>query len=137
MFTGEFSLWLSGLRTQHGIPEDAGSTPSLAQWFKDLALPQALVQVTDATRIWHLASLCLWHRLAAAALIQPLAWELLNAMCAAIKKEGKKKKKKNVQRKENKSVSSGIHGEEPIPILYLEFFAYMHASIFLKTFTYY
>ena len=35
---GEFPLWLSGLRTQ--LEEDADLIPGLAQWFKDLALPQ-------------------------------------------------------------------------------------------------
>ena len=49
----EFLLWLSRLRTQHCLCEDAGSMPWLAQWGKDLALPQAAVQVADVVQIWH------------------------------------------------------------------------------------
>ena len=48
---GEFPLWLSGLRTQRCLCEDAGSIPGLSPWVKALALPQAAVQVTDVAWI--------------------------------------------------------------------------------------
>ena len=57
------------------IHEDAGSIPGPAHCIEDLAL------------LW------LWRRLAAIALIQPLAWEFTYATSVALKSQKKKKKK--------------------------------------------
>ena len=81
----EFLLWLSRLRTQCSLCEDAGLIPGLTHWVKDLALPQLQVQLGSMLP-W------LWGRPAAAAPSQPLAaWELPNAAGAGVKKKKKKK----------------------------------------------
>ena len=41
-FITVFPLWLSRLRTQHTVHEDAGLIPGLSQWVKDLVLPQVV-----------------------------------------------------------------------------------------------
>ena len=56
------------------IPEDVGLTPGLPQGIKDLALPQAGAQVTDAAWIWHCRG-C------------GVAWELPHATGAAPKRK--------------------------------------------------
>ena len=58
--------WVTNLTS---IYEDLGSIPELAQW------------VGDAVLLW------LWCRLAAVALIHPLAWELPYATDVALKRK--------------------------------------------------
>ena len=64
--------WLANLTGKH---RDAGLIPGLTQWVEDLAL------------------LCLWQRLAATALIRPLAWELPGASGVALKRQEQTNKK--------------------------------------------
>ena len=66
------------------IHEDAHSISDLNQWAKDLVL------------LW------LWHRPAAVALIQPLAWDLPYAVGAALKKKKRRKRKIKLKPKDIK-----------------------------------
>ena len=62
--------WLTNPTRNHEV---AGSVPALAQWVNDQALPVSCG--VGCRRGSHPALLCLWHRLAATALIRPLAGE--------------------------------------------------------------
>ena len=70
--------------------EEAGSIPGLVQWVKGSSVAACcgvgLRHCSDPALLW------LWHRLAAVALTQPLAWKLPHAVGVALKR---KKKTKN------------------------------------------
>ena len=65
------------------IHEDMGLIPGLTWWVSDLALPQSCGVGcrcgSDPVLLW------LWSRLAAEALIRPLAWDLPFATGVALK----------------------------------------------------
>ena len=72
--------WLTNLTRNHDV---AGLIPGLTQWVKDLA------GIAVSCGVGHIhgldpALLWLWHRLAAVAPIQPLAWEPPYAESAAL-----------------------------------------------------
>ena len=70
-----------------------------------------------------LALLWLWYRLAASALIHPLAWELPYAVGAALKKKKKKKDKiKNKQKiKKRQCTKSELNKYAHLQLLYYKY----------------
>ena len=93
-------MWLSGLRTQHSIREDAGSIPGLSQRLKDLALPCVVVlQVTDVAPSWRgcgcgIGSSCSSN------------WTPSLAMSICCRCAVKRKKKKKERKKEKRNIFS-------------------------------
>ena len=86
-------MWLSGLRTQYSVFEDVGLIPGLSQWVKSGIATSCGIGyrgILDLLLVW------LWCKLAAVALIQPLAWEIPYATGVAIKRK-KKEKANNVR----------------------------------------
>ena len=77
--------WLTNSTRNHEV---AGLIPGLAQWVKDLAVALSCglgcTPGSDPMLLW------LWRRPVAAALIQPLAWELPYATGTALKERKKK-----------------------------------------------
>ena len=72
-----------------------GSIPSHTQWVED----PVSVAVSCGIGHWHSSDpTLLWCRLAAVALIRPLAWESPYAMGAALKRQKTKNKNKNKQK---------------------------------------
>ena len=81
-------MWLNRLRTRHSVPDNTSLIHGLAQWVKDLALPQAAVghrYSSDPVLPW------LWYRPAAAALMESLGLELPYATGVGLKKKEEKK----------------------------------------------
>ena len=79
------------LRIPQSVFRYLGSIPGLAHWVEDPTLLQTGIGPRCSSV---LALLWLWCRLAAAVLIQPLAWELPDATGVALKRKKKREMKK-------------------------------------------
>ena len=75
------------VKNPNSIHDDAGSIPGLVQWVKrsGIATSSGIGYICGSD----LVLLFLWHRLAAVAAIQPLAWELTYALVWPLKKKEK------------------------------------------------
>ena len=80
-----------------------GLIPGLSQWVGDPVLPTG--RGLDCRCSLDLALLWLWHRLAATALIRPLAWDLPYAVGVALKSQKKKKEKRKEKKKKTQMVN--------------------------------
>ena len=81
------------------IHEDAGLTPGLNPWLKDLALLGAVVSVADAAWIWCGCGCGCGVGWQLQLQFDPLAWEPPYAMGAALKRQRAKKPKKKKKKK--------------------------------------
>ena len=88
-----FPIVAQWVKNPTGIHKVAVLIPSLTQWVKDLALPQAGRCKWDPVLLW------LWYRPAAAAQIPPLATDSLCQSCGP--KQEKKKKERKEKQKQN------------------------------------
>ena len=75
--------WVKNLTS---IYEDVGLIPGISQWVKGSGIAMSFGDLRQSLDpVW------LWCNLAAAAPVQPLAWELPKAVRAALKRPKKKK----------------------------------------------
>ena len=91
-----FPLLAQQVKNPTRVLEGTSSIPGLTPWVKDLALLQAMVQVTEAAWIWCCCGCSVGWQLQLQ--FDPPAWELPYATCVTIKtKQNIQEKKKTDQ----------------------------------------